>query len=287
MKIAFLLLSVAFLLLAGVAIHLFLALRRQQKMLPMEELNKAQEMMLQVEKQKSLTAIVAGVAHEINNPLSGILGYVDLLERQSVSSSLLKEKLQSIKKQTLRIKEIIKELGQLSPEIDQVKFDINIPNLLNKLVKIVQQRRPLDNTTIVTDFSDHPVIIKGNHFGLWQVFESILINAIEAIAEYQPEQGTIRITLKQLAEEGMVVVDIEDNGGGVKEVEKVFDPFYTTRNRSQNKGIGLAIAFNVVREHKGSIRITNLEHGARVMVKLPMKISTNNKNIKSGGNDNA
>lgn len=287
MKIAFLLVSVAFLLLGGVTLYLFFALRQQRHKSTMDEMTKTQEMMLQVEKQKSLTAIVAGVAHEINNPLSGILGYVDMLERETPSSQVQKEKLQGIKKQSLRIKEIIKELGQMSPEIDQVKLDINITNLLNKLVKIIQQKKPLPSTIISTDYSDHPVIIKGNHFGLWQVFESILTNAIEAIAENKPTQGTIRIKMDEASEEKMVVVEIEDNGGGVKELEKVFDPFYTTRNRSQNKGIGLAVAFNVVREHKGSIHIINQNQGAKVTVKLPMQNPTNNKNIKSGGNENA
>ena len=253
----------------------------------MEELTKTQEMILQVEKQKSLTTIVSGFAHEINNPLSGILGHIDLLELHDETSPHLKEKLQNIKKQSLRIKDIITELSQLSPEVDQVKLDINITNMLEKLVKIVQQKRQLQDINFITDFPERPVIIRGNHFGLWQVFECILVNSIEAIAENKIKEGTIHINLTHTAHEEMVNINIQDNGGGVKNIDKAFDPFYTTKNRTRKKGIGLSIAFNVVQEHKGVMQITNRDQGANVAVRLPTKTPINNKKTKSGGNENA
>ena len=287
MKIAFYLILTAIFILAGVAISLFLSLKHKWKTIALEEYNKTQEMVLQVEKQKSLTAIVSGFAHEINNPLSGILGYIDLMELQEDTPPNLKEKLHNIKKQSLRIKDIITELSQLSPEIDQVKLDINITNLLDKLVKIIQQKWQPQNISFIKNYPDQPVIIKGNHFGLWQVFECIFVNSIEAIEENKIQEGIIGINLNSATDENMVIIDILDNGGGVKNIAKAFDPFYTTKSRSEKKGIGLSIAFNVVREHRGVMQISNKDQGANVRVKLPIKISINNKKINSGGNENA
>ena len=178
-------------------------------------------------------------------------------------------------------------MSQLSPEVDQVKLDINITNMLEKLVKIVQQKRQLQDINFITDFPERPVIIRGNHFGLWQVFECILVNSIEAIAENKIKEGTIHINLTHTAHEEMVNINIQDNGGGVKNIDKAFDPFYTTKNRTRKKGIGLSIAFNVVQEHKGVMQITNRDQGANVAVRLPTKTPINNKKTKSGGNENA
>jgi C4-dicarboxylate-specific signal transduction histidine kinase len=236
-----------------------------------QELRDTQKHIIQTEKQKSLTAIVSGFAHEINNPLTGILGYVDLLNIREDITSYAKEKLASIQKQALRIKTIIDQLNQLNPDMDQVKMEINLSNLLDKLVKVISSRQGNSDFTIEKNNFDQDIIIQGNHFSLWQVFEGIVENSIEALKENSIQNGKIMINLKKSMDGQNVIVDIMDNGGGFKNLEKAFDPFYTTKSRTQKKGIGLTIAYNIIQEHSGNIVINNNEiNGATVSVYLKM-----------------
>jgi two-component system NtrC family sensor kinase len=235
------------------------------------ELRNTQKHIIQTEKQKSLTAIVSGFAHEINNPLTGILGYVDLLNIRDDITPYAKEKLLSIQNQALRIKTIIDQLNQLNPDMEQVKMGINLSNLIDKLVKVISSRQGNIDFTIEKTNSDQDIVIHGNHFSLWQVFEGIVENSLEAFKENNIQNAKITINLKKSMDGQIVIVDIIDNGGGFKNLEKAFDPFYTTKSRTQKKGIGLTIAYNIMREHSGNIVINNNEiNGATVSVYLKM-----------------
>ena len=237
----------------------------------LQELRDTQKHIIQTEKRKSLTAIVSGFAHEINNPLTGILGYVDLMTIRDDITPYTREKLASIQKQALRIKIIIDQLNQLNPDMDQVKMGINLCNLLDKLVKVVSGRQGNNDFDIEKNNFDQDIIVQGNHFALWQVFEGIVENAIEAFKENNIQNGKITINLKKSMDGQNIIVDIIDNGGGFKNLDKAFDPFYTTKSRIQKKGIGLTIAYNIIQEHLGNIVISNNEiNGATVSVYLKM-----------------
>jgi signal transduction histidine kinase len=240
----------------------------------MEELKYTQKKIIQAETQKSLTSIVSGFAHEINNPLTGILGYIDLIELNDELSSHSKRRLEGIKDQAVRIKDIIDDLNQLDPEIEQTKMEINISNLLEKLIKIICKENQDTGIQFITDFYEEEVHVYGNHFALWQVFEGIVENAIEAIKGKNMADGLIHVNLEIEANNGDAIVEIIDNGGGFENIDKAFNPFYTTKNRTQKKGIGLSIAYNLIQEHKGNILINNVKEkeqvkGAKVTVYLP------------------
>lgn len=236
----------------------------------MKEIKKTQLKTIQIEKQKSLTDIVAGFAHEINNPLSGIMGYIELIQLKNETSPYIKEKLENIKKQTIRIKNIIDDVKQINPEKSHTKFEIDLSNLLEKLIKIKTNKKENQLIYFEKQFIDKSLIVFGNHFALWQVFEYIIDNSIEAINEKKIENGKIKIILKKSIDNTQVIVQTIDNGGGFKNVEKAFDPFFTTKKRTQNKGIGLSIAYNLIKEYKGNIFISNYEKGAKVTVYLPL-----------------
>jgi len=243
-----------------------------------QELRGTQKHIIQTEKQKSLTAIVSGFAHEINNPLTGILGYVDLLTLRDDITPYAKEKLASIQKQAMRIKTVIDQLNQLNPDMDQIKMEINLSNLLEKLVKVISSHPGNSDFTIEKIGFDQDIIILGNHFALWQVFEGIAENAIESFKENNITEGKITIKLKKSIDDQNVIIEISDNGGGFKNLEKAFDPFYTTKSRTQKKGIGLTIAYNIIQEHSGNIVVSNNEnHGATVSIYLKM----NNRKTKN------
>lgn len=240
----------------------------------MEELNYTQERNIQAETQKSLTSIVSGFAHEINNPLTGILGYIDLMELNNELSPYSKRRLEGIKDQALRIKDIIDDLNQLDPEIEQTKMEINLSNLLEKLVKIIGKENQDTGIQFEIDIIEEELYVYGNHFALWQVFEGIVENSLEAIRGKNMGNGKIRVTLDKSPDAAYAVTEIIDNGGGFENIDRAFNPFYTTKNRTQKKGIGLSIAFNLIQEHKGNIRIHNesepgREKGAKVTVNLP------------------
>ncbi|MBN2345560.1 MAG: HAMP domain-containing protein [Candidatus Aminicenantes bacterium] len=250
----------------------------------MQELRDTQRHIIQSEKQKSLTAIVSGFAHEINNPLTGILGYVDLMAIRNDASPYIKEKLGSIQKQAVRIKNIIDQLNQLNPDQEQVKMEISLPNLLEKLVKVVSSRPENGGLTVLCDHFDQDIAIQGNHFALWQVFEGIVENAIEALHENQVANGRIVIDIKRSMDDRQAIVDIGDNGGGFRNLDKAFDPFYTTKSRTKKKGIGLTIAYNIIQEHQGNIVIKNNEFGgATVSVYLKILDKKANPTNASGG----
>jgi signal transduction histidine kinase len=235
----------------------------------MEKLKYTQRQIIQTETQKSLTSIVSGFAHEINNPLTGILGYIDLMELNDDLSLYSQKRLERIKDQALRIKDIIGDLNQLDPEIEQTKLEINLSNLLDKLTKILGKAEKSERIIFETDFTFEEIVVYGNHFALWQVFEGIIENAVEAIKERHVENGKIRVVLRANPAQDTAVTEVIDNGGGFDNIEKAFNPFYTTKDRTQKRGIGLSIAFNLIREHKGNIIIRNNEAGALVAVHLP------------------
>ena len=233
----------------------------QKLQVAMQELRDTQRHIIQSEKQKSLTAIVSGFAHEINNPLTGILGYVDLIAIRDDTSAYIREKLNSIQKQAVRIKNIIDQLNQMNPDMDQVKMELSISNLLEKLVKVIGTRPENGEYSIIRNNSNQDVIIEGNHFALWQVFEGIVENALEALRENKVSHGRVTIDLKRSLDGHQAIVEISDNGGGFKNLDKAFDPFYTTKSRTQKKGIGMTIAYNIIQEHQGNIVIRNNEEG--------------------------
>lgn len=240
--------------------------------------------------QQSLTTIVAGFGHEINNPLTGIIGSIELMEMKNPElDSYHQKKIGQIKKQSLRIKSIINQLNQLNPELDHTKFYINLNNLLEKLLKITHRKTRFTNikfNTHLPDKKEKVVVIQGNHTALWQVFEGIMQNAVEAIMERQIPDGEIRVALEISQNNRYAVTTISDNGGGFEDIDKAFAPFYTTKKRTNKKGIGLSIAHNLIREHGGNILIRNTGKGAEIEVLLPLnKTETTNGGLNHAKNN--
>jgi len=238
----------------------------------MEELRKSQMNKLQSEKQKSLSAIVSGFAHEINNPLTGILGNLELLALKKDIPDYAMEKHMNIRKQALRIKTIVKELSLMSPDSDQTKLDINLNNFFEKFIKVMNKKDISFKLEFKADSSNN-IYITGNHFSLWMVFEGICENAVEAIKENKIVNGEIILSLNESNDKKYAIITVCDNGGGFEDIEKVFDPFYTTRSRTKKKGIGLSIAYNMIREHGGSIEAGNNDKGGAITIKLPLNRS--------------
>ncbi len=239
----------------------------------MEKLKRSQLNRLQSEKQKSLSAIVSGFAHEINNPLTGIIGHLDLIELKDNIPDYAKEKHLSIRKQALRIKSIVKELNLLNPGPDHTKLDINLLNFFEKFIKVFNKKHIYINIECSTNDINKNLIIHANHFSIWLVFEGICENALEAINGNNIINGEIKIELSESKDKKYVIIKVSDNGGGFENIEKAFDPFYTTKSRTKKKGIGLSIAYNMINEHNGIIEASNNDKGGTITIKLPIRLS--------------
>ena len=236
----------------------------------LRDLKEVQGQMAQAEKHRSLSAIVSGFAHEINNPLTGILGYIELLELQNDLGDPAAKRIAIIKTQAVRIKTIIAELSRLDPDGNQVKMPINLSNLLEKLVKISQSKNGKRQIDISANLCSSECMIFGNHFALWQVFEGLVNNAMEACETLACGTGKVTVESRYGPDKRIVVV-VADNGGGFQDPGKAFDPFYTTKNRTQKRGIGLSLAYKIITEHGGNITIKNQDQGALVTVTLPLQ----------------
>lgn len=238
----------------------------------MNQFKYSQREIIQLETQKSLTSIVSGFAHEINNPLTGILGYIELMELNEAGSlsSYTKMRLEAIKDQALRIKDIIEQLNQLDPEVEQTKTDIDLANLLEKMVKIIRRNESGKGVALDTGLMQRGSIVQGNHFALWQVFEGIIENAVESIIQRNVPNGKIQVSVRLNSNRKTVITDIIDNGGGFEDIDRAFNPFYTTKSRTQKRGIGLFVAFNIIQDHKGTINISNKGEGAVVTIRMPL-----------------
>ncbi len=117
------------------------------------------------------------------------------------------------------------------------------------------------------------MIIHANHFSIWLVFEGICENALEAINGNNIINGEIKIELSESKDKKYVIIKVSDNGGGFENIEKAFDPFYTTKSRTKKKGIGLSIAYNMINEHNGIIEASNNDKGGTITIKLPIRLS--------------
>jgi two-component system NtrC family sensor kinase len=230
------------------------------------------------EKQKSLKDIITGFAHEINNPLTGIIGNLELIELKDNLSFETKKQLNTIKNLSLRIKDVISNMALFDSESYDTKHSVDIINLLQKLIKISKKEYAAHQLTISFNNTLTSAIVIGNPFVLWQIFFNIFQNSVESIQENKDFNsmfaGCIDIDQKISANQKMLIIQIRDNGPGFTNIDRAVDPFYSTKDRTIHKGIGLSIAFNSIQELGGEIIIKNTKIGALVSVHIPLNSYT-------------
>ena len=265
-----------------------------------KELEDAQSQLVQSEKMSAIGQLAAGVAHELNNPMGGILGYAQFaLERLSKTEpNLITEKdlasqkkyLSDIEQQARRCRTIVKNLLKFSRASDKKDkkewedFDLNA--MLNDTISLIQHQLDLGNIGLTKDFSDNLPQITGNPNMLQQVFTNLMLNAQHAM----PEGGELTITTRlapRLGEfSGCVEVIVADTGIGIESehINKIFEPFFTTKEKGRGTGLGLSISFGIVREHGGDITVhSESGKGTRFTVILPLDSTTKTGNR---GDDN-
>lgn len=249
------------------------------------EIEKAQQTLLQSEKMVSLGRLVAGMAHEINNPLASIGGCAEALlnrlngpgghtcSEQSESTGKLKdfpEYLKTIQEETYRCKNIISRLLNFSREVEPALEPTEVQGLIKEVSSTVMrqieaERRPVKLELL---FPSEPLYVSGDHQQLRQVFLNLFINSMDAI------EGQGKITVQALPNDQELTLLFQDTGCGIKreDLGRIFDPFFTTKPPGKGTGLGLSICYSIIQAHRGSIEAASdgPGKGATFKISLPL-----------------
>jgi two-component system NtrC family sensor kinase len=232
------------------------------------DLEIAQKQLLCSEKLASLGKLSAGVAHEINNPLTGILTFSQLLMEQFPPESSEHQDLRAIVQETLRCRNIVRGLLEFARQTAPEKQPINVNAILEDALCILATRESFDNIQVHAEYDSNIPHIMADADQIRQVFLNIIVNAAEAMSN----GGSLRIRTQSLPERSQVCVHFEDTGPGIHpaHIDKLFDPFFTTKE--MRTGLGLAISYGIVKTHLGNIEVNSIVgEGARLTVTLPVE----------------
>lgn len=225
----------------------------------------------QTEKLSAIGKLVAGVAHELNNPLTTVIGYASLLQEDLSPEYDYKADLELIYKHAQRARSIVRDLLKFAQKVNLNPKPININELIQ--ASLIQMRLSLQTHTIQTviNLDDQLPIINGDDHQLEQVFINLLTNACQALSKIDPPRKLV-ITSKKVGHR--VVISFADNGPGIPDhiIHRIFEPFFSTKPMGEGTGLGLSICFGIINEHKGRIWVENQPTGGAVFyIELPIK----------------
>ena len=232
-------------------------------------LKKAQHALVQSEKMAAVGTLSAGLAHEVKNPLSAVLGYAQLSKRKLEQPEALLKHLDTIETETRRCNEIIGNLMQFSRKEKGEHSQISVNEVVQKSIAIVDHQLSLKDVRIESELSEDVPDISGNANQLQQVLMNLMINAQQAIGE---GGGTVKLETSVNGES--VLITVLDTGPGVDDdvAAKIFEPFYTTKPAGQGTGLGLSVTYGIIQDHGGDISVKRADSGgARFVIKLPLK----------------
>ena len=230
-----------------------------------ENLKRLQTQFVQAEKLASLGQLAAGAAHEINNPLTAILGYSDLLVEDDSVTERARQLGGKIREQARRTKTLVTNLLSFARQVPAQKQLLD----LNTIIASAVQLRNLDlrDKNIRIELQNRSVLpaVRGDPNQLLQVFYHLISNAVDAM-----ESGGGVLTVSMVRDKGNVAIEFSDTGAGLKEPDRVFDPFYTTKPVGKGTGLGLSICYGIIQEHGGRISGFNRpEGGATFRIEMP------------------
>jgi PAS domain S-box-containing protein len=240
-----------------------------------ENLRRTQEQLLQSEKMAAVGQLISGVAHELNNPLTAILGYGQLLTSTEMVSSQGAEYVGKLYKQAQRTHRIVHNLLSFARQHKPERLPVNLNQIVDDTLALREYDLRLNKIKVHREFSeDLPKTLADPH-QLQQVFLNILNNAVDAILEIPTDR---ELWVRTDSRGDRLLVEFIDNGTGVKELPRVFDPFYTTKQVGKGTGLGLSICYGIVTEHGGEILVRNVPpRGACFTILLPLSPVANAK----------
>ncbi len=257
------------------------------------DLEEAQNQLVQSEKMGAIGQLAAGVAHELNNPLAGILGYsqfaLEKLKKRNAETITEKDiasfnrYLNDIENKARRCKAIVQNLLKFSrSNQDSQASSFQLDAALTETVDLLRHQLEMQQIQIVTEIPSSTPSIHGNIGKIQQVVTNLIINAMHAT----PQGGTITVGMKHsptLGEfEGAVEIFVSDTGCGMADEikSKIFEPFFTTKEVGKGTGLGLSVSYGIIRDHGGEIKVTSeLGKGTTFVVILPLQSSLDSADI--------
>ncbi|MGO9862900.1 MAG: GAF domain-containing protein [Terriglobales bacterium] len=230
-----------------------------------EDLRRTQEQLLQSEKMSAVGQLISGVAHELNNPLTAILGYAQLLEGAGLDTRSA-DYVRKLFKQAQRTHRVVQNLLSFARQRKPQKQEVDLCKVLEESLTLREYDLRVNNVTLERDIPPNMPSVVADPHQLEQVFLNIINNALDAMVEGSAS-GVLKVRVSR--KDVYVCVEFDDSGPGIKDPARIFDPFYTTKSVGKGTGLGLSICYGIVKEHGGEIVAHNRpEGGATIEVRL-------------------
>jgi two-component system NtrC family sensor kinase len=230
-----------------------------------EDLRRTQEQLLQSEKMSAVGQLISGVAHELNNPLTAILGYAQLLEGSGLEARSA-DYVRKLFKQAQRTHRVVQNLLSFARQRKPQKQEVDLRKVLEESITLREYDLKVNNVTLERELPEEIPSVIGDPHQLEQVFLNIINNALDAMVEGSGS-GVLKVRVSR--KDSYVCVEFDDSGPGIKDPNRIFDPFYTTKSVGKGTGLGLSICYGIVKEHGGEIVARNRdEGGATIEVRL-------------------
>jgi two-component system NtrC family sensor kinase len=233
-----------------------------------DNLRHTQEQLLQSEKMAAVGQLISGVAHELNNPLTAILGYSQLLSSNKYVNEQGADYVDKLYKQARRTHRIVNNLLSFARQQKPERLPVRINQVIEDTLALREYDLRINNIHIHRDLERNLPLTGADAQQLQQVFLNILNNAVDAILE-RSDRGDIWVRTSR--GDRRIVAEFVDSGPGMQDTHRVFDPFYTTKPVGKGTGLGLSICYGIISEHGGEISVRNAAgQGAAVSVSLPV-----------------
>jgi len=241
-----------------------------------QDLKEIQEQIVWTEKLASLGKLAATIAHEINNPLAGVLNYIRLIIKQLARNQFSHEKLEDISRylkimesETARCTEIVKDLLAFARRTKITMESNSIENIINKTLNLFSRELEMKELQLIKNISPDLPKVKCDFKQIQQVLLNLLYNASESM----PNGGTLTITANKANEaKTFLEVAVSDTGCGISEtdMENIFEPFFTTKEEGKGVGLGLSVVYGIIAKHHGTITVESEPgRGSTFKVRLP------------------
>ncbi|HEY1265511.1 MAG TPA: ATP-binding protein [Terriglobales bacterium] len=231
-----------------------------------EDLRQTQEQLLQSEKMSAVGQLIAGVAHELNNPLTAILGYAQLLQSEQLDEKVA-DYVEKLYKQAQRTHRVVQNLLSFARQRKPQKQSVDVRKALDETLMLRDYDLKINNIRVIPEIDHHIPAVTADPHQLEQVFLNVINNAVDAMLE-KGEGGTLKV--RMYTKDNHVHAEFHDTGPGIKEPGRIFDPFYTTKSVGKGTGLGLSICYGIIKEHGGDIAARNRQEGGAVLeIKLP------------------
>lgn len=228
--------------------------------------NEVEAQLRQQQKLEAIGTLAGGVAHEINNPINGIMNYAQLIQDISENDEVITSYTGEIIRETERVAIIVKNLLQFSRQEKQSHSYACIYDIINQTISLIKTVVKRDQISLVVDLDDDLPDIKCRSQQIQQVLMNLMTNARDALNEKYPdynEDKIIRLTCSQYEADGRrwMKIVVEDHGNGIPDQmrDKIFEPFFSTKPKEIGTGLGLSISFGIVKDHHGKITIDSKE----------------------------